>query len=415
MIPNPELCVKCKGRLWCGLDHCPILTKKNALSRVKSKLKDIKEDFSTKTNSVFVGRIGYPRINLGLLTPVEDPNKPYDNPKEWSEKGRSIQEIIDFRTALINSRRKQKQIIVGNDYKIRKIQEITLSEKPVSVEVMLKDKPKINLNFSTFTPPFGPNAKLKKIREEENPKIKSKVDKYYDDYDTKATTAIFELYKKGIDEAFLTKAISVGSFGLKTNRKLVPTRWSITAVDDAIGKQLIEKIKDYGSSENTAYFGGHLGNYYIILLFSGEWSYELFEMYMPKTDWNTGEKLQYTTDYENYYGRKSYAENCAGGYYAARLGILEELARIKKQASVLALRIITPEYYAPLGVWVVREAVRKAMKNKPLAFANDELMIKYAQAVLKKKYGITEEQFKEILIKSKLLAKRKNQKRITDY
>ncbi len=33
------------------------------------------------------------------------------------------------------------------------------------------------------------------------------------------------------------------------------------------------------------------------------------------------------------------------------------------QASVLAIREVTPEYYMPLGVWVVRQAMTNALKN----------------------------------------------------
>ena len=39
-------------------------------------------------------------------------------------------------------------------------------------------------------------------------------------------------------------------------------------------------------------------------------------------------KARFTTDYEPYTGRKTYAENCVGGYYAARLPILEKLKDI---------------------------------------------------------------------------------------
>ena len=55
--------------------------------------------------------------------------------------------------------------------------------------------------------------------------------------------------------------------------------------------------------------------------------------------------------------------------------------------TVLALRFITGEYAVPLGVWVVREAVRKVMKNRPIEFASRELMLKYAGILIKKKFS----------------------------
>src|SRR2546426_7645270 len=41
---------------------------------------------------------------------------------------------------------------------------------------------------------------------------------------------------------FRSRAFSVGAFGIETNRRFVPTRWSITAVDDTIGKQLRDRV-----------------------------------------------------------------------------------------------------------------------------------------------------------------------------
>jgi hypothetical protein len=39
-----------------------------------------------------------------------------------------------------------------------------------------------------------------------------------------------------------------------------------------------------------------------------------------------------------------------------------------RQASVLAVREISEDYWAPLGVWVVREVARKAMTALPKKF-----------------------------------------------
>ena len=46
-----------------------------------------------------------------------------------------------------------------------------------------------------------------------------------------------------------------------------------------------------------------------------------------------------------------------------------------RQASVLAIREISEKYWAPLGVWVVREVARQAMGSDPMRFStlNDAL------------------------------------------
>jgi DNA repair protein NreA len=41
-----------------------------------------------------------------------------------------------------------------------------------------------------------------------------------------------------------------------------------------------------------------------------------------------------------------------------------------RQASVLAVREISEKYWAPLGVWVVREVARQVMRSDPMRFSN---------------------------------------------
>jgi len=106
------------------------------------------------------------------------------------------------------------------------------------------------------------------------------------------------------------------NLGLKNQRKLVPTRWAITAVDDIIAKNLISAIKNYQKIDYSLYFGSYLGDYYMVLFFPEIWQYELFETYLPRSSWNQSQIIQSMTDYEPYKGRKSYAEQTGGGYYA---------------------------------------------------------------------------------------------------
>jgi hypothetical protein len=73
-------------------------------------------------------------------------------------------------------------------------------------------------------------------------------------------------------------------------------------------------------------------------------------------------------DWEPYSGRTKYASEVAGGYYAGRLGVLEHLERMKRQAAALIVREITPDYWCPVGVWQVREGIRAAMNTTPARF-----------------------------------------------
>jgi hypothetical protein len=391
-------CIKCKGRGLCGRKICAISSK---LSSQKKLNLQAKQDYFGEAPNVFVGRYGYPNINVGILSTEQYNN--HDEPLLWSRENAQIQKIIDLRTSLINSSFKTS-IRSFNDRFLALSQEVSLSTKPVDVEINLNKKPSFNLNFNQDTMPHGPNVGLKKAAITENPKIPCKVDRVVSDYYLKAADAISEL-RKSFDEHYLTKVLSVGNLGIKQDRKLVPTRWSITAVDDIVGKQIMEEIKKYSESDLLAFFGGYLGNYYLILFFPHCWSYELFETII-------GEKTSFATDHEFYEGRKDYASNTVGGYYAARHAILEKLSLIKRQAGVLALRFITNEYWAPLGVWVVREATRKSLSSKPLEFGSQELMLKYATAFIGKKFNFN---LDTLLSQSHLLKFMKNQKRLDAF
>ena len=154
-----------------------------------------------------------------------------------------------------------------------------------------------------------------------------------------------------------------------------------------------------------AYFGGILGNYYLILLFPEVWSYELFEMSLHNLN-------QYSTDFEGYHGRKTYSFACEGGYYTVRLAVAEALLRMHKQATCIILRFVTSEYTAPLGVWVTREASRKALREKPVVFNTKIELLAFAQQLIKKKF-----QFDVTLLlqESVLLKSLSQQKKLFEY
>ena len=374
-------CIKCKGRGHCGRPYCAIATK---ITSQKKLNRSAKQDFFGEAPNVFIGRYGYPNINIGILSTEQ--YDCHDAPLVWSRNDYQIQQVIDLRTALVNSTFRTS-VRSFNDKMLEISREVSLAAKPVDVEISLNKRPHFHLSFNQDTLPHGPRVGLRKARITDNPKIPHKVDRAVSDPHLKAADAIKSL-RKQFDEHYLTKVFSVGNFGVKTERRLVPTRWSITAVDDII-----------------AYFGGYLGNYYLILFFPSCWSYELFETIV-------GERVSFATDHEFYDGRKSYAHNTAGGYYAARHAILEKLASIKRQAGVLALRFITSEYWAPLGVWVVREATRRSMSSKPIGFGSKELILKYAKAFVKKKFNFN---LDTLLRKSRLLDHMHNQRRLRDF
>lgn len=362
-----------------------------ALLRAKPLLQ--KEEFTGSGVAPFIGKYGYPNVNIGFLAPQqtqEDAWK-HDAPRHWGATNTKIPEIVNYRTALVNS--KIQANIKIQDKFVTLAQELALSSKPVDIDVSLTKKPTLSLTPDQYTAPMGPNAQLKKITLASNPHIPTRVQKYFDDTDALAAEALTNLYSHNIDENSLSRMLSVGAFGKQ--RKLVPTRWSITATDDILANNKLKQVRDLPiSSDFSAHFGSYLGNYYLILNLPREWSYELFEIYVQPN------KLEYSTDYEEHSGRKTYAEQCAGGYYTVRLALAEHLAELKKQQTAIVIRFITNEYVLPLGVWVTREATRKSLESAPIKFASKELLLTYAKNIAKKKFGLDIE---PLLEKSKLI------------
>jgi len=256
-----------------------------------------KQDYSGQAPNIFVGKYGYPNINVGILNTEQYTQN--DEPLLWSKNNTQIPEIIGLRTQLVNSYFKTS-IHSFDDKMIQMAQEISQSIKPVDVEINLEQKPQFKLTLNQEAAPHGPNTKLKKAELTENPSIPHAIDKTVSDTDLKATSGLEQLWKKGYDEHTLTKLLTVGNLGLKKNRKLVPTRWGITAVHSTIGNILVKTIKEFEQYDYAAYFGGYLGNYYMLLFFPEPWQYELFETIIV-------ESMPFSTNYEPYDGRKEYA------------------------------------------------------------------------------------------------------------
>ena len=173
---------------------------------------------------------------------------------------------------------------------------------------------------------------------------------------------------------------------------MVPTRWSITATDDTISKQHLEKIRYFPEiNQITLFSGNFVGNYIEILILPGRFSFEAIEAWQGESTFNQEHHTQFSQDYEGFFGRKKYASNVTGGYYAMRLPLTEHLTKIQRQATVLVVREIRPEYYAPLGVGIVRETTRRALTNPPKTFDTIEDALKDIQKRLETSIEIIKE------------------------
>ena len=393
------LCSICRGKGLCGMP-CPVIARFNKMK--------IKESFIGETPpSVFVGRFGYPNVFAGILS-VPESTGVIDEPETWYEMGFKIKNVLDIRSRLVYSRVKTR---VKSANKLIEIQqEIAQSKKPCDVEIELKRKPKLKLHFYSYVPPVSSPAPLRRIKLVDNPKIPKIIDKVTGDYDLDAENATMLLYKRNVKISTIQKIFSFGLLGVKSQRKLVPTRWAITGVDDIVSRSLINKIKEYQTIDKPMLFSNtYLGNHYEILLIPRHWSYELIEAKFPGSVWNfKGETIRLLSDYESHFGRKYYVDETAGGYYATRLGVCEYLHRIRRQATAFVIRECLPSYFAPLGVWIVRECVRHAFDKPGVEFETLEEALAEMKSRLKLRW-------EDIERKSKLLKEMKAQKTISDF
>ncbi|HLC31103.1 MAG TPA: hypothetical protein VJK51_00390 [Candidatus Nanoarchaeia archaeon] len=349
----------------CGESDC----KKHSF--LLGKTQTIKEFSGNSPPEIFVGRWNYPNVYAGILAPQEyGDTSTLSSPSKWHEQQLPIPTIIQLRNKLIYSRG-QTHIKQLNHQFLPVMQEIAMTHKSIAAEFKLKKPVEEHRERTSNAPLIKHAAELDKVRLQENPSIKPKVDYYASDTDIKSKDALIELQKHTETEQ-LVKILSAGLLGLRKNRKLVPTRWSITAVDDTLSKEKLTKIKLFPTIQEISLFNAeYLGNHYEFLLLPQTFSFEVIEISHKGGVW---------TDHETIFPRKTYADDVTGAYYANRLALTEYLEKIKRQATCLVFREIKPEYHTPLGVGILRQISREAFSKQPETFATFKEAIEKAQS-----------------------------------
>ena len=127
------------------------------------------------------------------------------------------------------------------------------------------------------------------------------------------------------------------------------------------------------------YESNYMGNRFIIILLPTAWRYELVEAFFPGSAWNIESRsVALCSDYEYHNGRTKYAR-IGGCYYAARLATSEFLQRRQRQAGIIVLREAYPQYFLPIGVWLVRECVRHAVNAKASHYPSLQEVLNHLQ------------------------------------
>jgi hypothetical protein len=329
---NKELCIRCKGKLLCGLRSCPLYDRIRSFRDISLR----KEVEAPSPPHYQISWKNYPRVAVG-------PNLSLQGLRE-NPYGMKLEEFVAF-TA--------NQLRTYQMKGIRTSEETALSVKPVNFDVKIKSV------FGGGTEPGGMIAAAEEIVPDEV-NVPSKVYSLVDSFDLKAQEALMKIRDYGFD--YMVQALSTGNLGIPTERKLVPTRWAITAVDSALAKDSFEKIRSAPQIEDfELYRNSHWDNHFLVVLAPWGWAFEMLERWYDGKIIGDGE-----------YGRmkKDYASNITGAYYSARLEVLEKLVERKKCAACIVMRQIGDKYIYPVGVWHVREAVKEAMQNPPEKFGS---------------------------------------------
>ncbi|WP_370005745.1 hypothetical protein [Methanothermobacter sp. KEPCO 2] len=325
--------------------------------------------------SVFIGSWNYPKVYAGpMIAPMQGEVEIFDSPERWIPESKTQEEIIDYRLNLIRG----KQLVGVRDLDnqlVEKLQEISLSSGAIESEAQFRKKPR-GLFFSEEQTPHGPSAVLENF-EIENVKWDRELERAHYDTDLKAGEAIVELHRKGTPFSAIQKALSVGALGDARKRRLVPTRWSITACDSTLADHFHRRVLEYDILDTyRVHEFESLKNRYLILLTPSEWQYEWMEAFIKRDG-----RAMIFSDHETLKGKREYSR-VGGCYYSARMAVLEALDREEKQAGTIILREAYPGY-VPLGVFNVRENVKNAMNVKPHEFNSLKEALEFMDSKLK--------------------------------
>lgn len=335
-------------------------------------MKTIKKVYSKPFNLVIENK--YPNLLIG--------------PSIYSKEKENKNKFFTFKNY-------QKKDAIVKNKEIDDIQWLVKSRKETELEISLSKK-KINVN----EPIIGINKKgffYENFKIINNIKVSKPIDKITKDNQMKAKDAIIELYKKTEDVYKIEQLLSMGLLGLKKDRVFVPTKWSITSIDEILSKEYFNSVENNKSIDNINYYSYEFNkNKFHIFLIPGNWSFEMIE----KIEDNI---IAY--DFEINKLKKDYAYNVTGAYYATRQVILKKLKEKNLCSKVIVLRDINKEYHSK-GVWVVREGVRETLKQNPINFNT----ILDLTTFIKHKLN-----FKDILKFSEILKNLKFQKKIIDF
>ena len=359
-----------------------MITTKNAYlqkltEQIQMKSVKVGKDLEGSTPpSVFIGRWSYPKVYAGPMMVGETGDTSImDSPESWIGEHKTQEDIINYRMNLVRGKQLIKITDLENPF-VEKLQDISLASESIDSEATFGKRPRGAL-LTEDSMPHGPSAVIEKF-DIDAVRWDKQLEKTFYDTDLTAREAVLNLHNKDVPFTAMQKAFSVGAIGTKYKRKLVPTRWSITACDSTLADLFLKEVRKFDILDTyRVYEFGSLNNYYIIILTPTEWQYEWYEAFIQLI----GKEELIFSDYETNTDKKEYS-SVGGCYYTSKMAVLDALVKEKKQAGLIVLREAY-EGSVPLGVFNVRENMKSAMSNPYKEFETLKDALKYAGTKLK--------------------------------
>lgn len=308
--------------------------------------------------SLFIGSWNYPKVYAGpMIAPLHGDTRILDMPESWIPEQRSQDEIIAYRMSLVRGKLQQDVRELDGRF-AEQLREIALSAGSIESEATFDQVP-TGFSLSEEQTPFGPSAGIERL-EIEAPKWDPSLERVYHDSDLCTADGIISLHAAGMPFSSIQKALSAGTMGRGKARKMVPTRWSITACDTTIGDHLLRDVRRHQLIDAVrVHRYSSLNNHYAVILLPTPWQYEWMEAFLHIA----GTEELIFSDLEMNRGKREYSR-VGGCFYSCRMAILEALSREQRQAGAIVLREAR-KGYVPMGVFNVRENVRNALRQPP--------------------------------------------------
>lgn len=352
-------------------------TKIDFYQEIKKYQKELKptNQIEGYPSGVIVGEKSYPNLKTYSISNFFIQNS-FFNTSQIVKK--DYTQIIKLKAKNILGSTRNLYIKDSNSRLNKELQDIYKSKKPIQFSSKFENELKFDkVLISKVSGIVGSKNELLKIFPNENTKTSKQIEKFTQN-DIKSENAVISLYNRKINEHQIINLFSLGSFGIDINKKLVPTKWAISAYDQIIEKYLYKKIINYKLIENfEIFYHNDKGNSFLIIQIPNEFSCEIIEKFDNNIE----------RDYVRFDNKlKKDEPETAGGFFATKLAIFEQLEKRKRQASFISIRIIEG-YDIPLGVVFVRESVRQAMKNRIFESSNILQLEQYLKLKFDKHYN----------------------------